>query len=514
MLCCAVAHSAAATAPQTQPKAVRITLAEALRLTLEQNQQIRSERGRVAIYQGAAIQAQGAFDLQLSASANGRHTETPIYVHAGKTPVLFTEERDEVASALEVRQLLPSGITLSPAIQLDRTSDNTGQTVRQTAYTGGLSVDVPLLRGSGSRAVTAPARSAWNMEQSARSSLSATIAQQCLTTIIYYWECLAAERMLAIMQESEQRAYRYLDLTRSLIEGYVQPASMLQQAQATVNQAVADRIMYENSYSTSVESLTSALGWLVSADHAVPLPAEDFPDLKGFAPPAPGSYQQLVDIAFKNRPDLEAARQNEEASIILLDAYKNNLRPQLDLTLVGGVAGTDDSSYFGALVSNLKGPSFTGNLSFQWPVQNRSAIGQLTTQQGAVEQAKASNEQARISAASAVLADSAVLDRALTELSRRVEAVGLYRQSEQNLEEQFKLGMATMVDLTLIQDKLASAQLNEINARLAVMIDIAQIHYDMGTLVLSTPDGPKIREIYSPSAGVIWPVAPGGETQP
>ena len=110
------------------------------------------------------------------------------------------------------------------------------------------------------------------------------------------------------------------------------------------------------------------------------------------------------------------------------------------------------------------------------------------SQQGAVSQS-VDNQRLLASQISTSVVDAAQgLVRAYSELVKLDQAFALFQQSVSDQRELFKLGMASIVDVTTTEQSLASAQSQRLSAQLNYANAIAQLRYATGTLL--PPPGP------------------------
>jgi len=194
----------------------------------------------------------------------------------------------------------------------------------------------------------------------------------------------------------------------------------------------------------------------------------------------------LVKEALKNRPDLLAARKNELAARAQLEHAKTLDYPTVNLTLSGDTIQERRPANFHeadstALVSiNL--PLFTGFSNTYQRVQAEHALESQTATRQQVEQNVGLDvwnnyQNYRTARASVPLAND------LLESAKKSNEVALGR---------YKEGVGTILDVLNAQSQLASAFLQQVNARYAVQTQRANLAHAMG-LLYQSPDGSSAR---------------------
>lgn len=453
----------------------RIRLAEAIRSAMERNPSIRIQASQVAINEGLLQQANGAFDYTVSALLQGTY---------GKA-----DRQESVTYEAGVSKLLPNGITVGPLAEAEQELSGN---VAYTETIVGLSFTIPLLQGLGTDVVTAQQRAAMASLEAEEHELRFVTATQLLQVIQAYWTLKAAEEQLAIDVEVENRFRELVSMTEDLVKGEIQPAAQITQARASLEQSVAARISAEQSLTQAAQSLAVLIGLPNGEVVNAPLASEPLPAERSVPAFDRATMQRLVELALERRDDLRAAQKIVESNEILLVAAKNQLLPKLQLQIAGGLGGlTEGARQAKDLIpgeAELNGLAAQGTISFSFPIENNLAKGQVVEQLGEVRQ---SQDQSRLLASqiSTGVVDAAQgLVRAYAELVKLDQAFTLFKQSVSDQRELFKLGMASIVDVTTTEQSLASAQSQRLSAQLNYANAIAQLRYATGTLL--PPPGP------------------------
>ena len=463
-------------ATHDDPDVPRITLAAAIRSAIERNPTIRFQASQVAINEGLLQQANGAFDFTVSALLQGTY---------GKA-----DRQESVTYEAGVSKLLPNGITVGPLAQAEQELSGN---IAYTQSIVGLAFTIPLLQGLGTDVVTAQQRAALSSLEAQEHQLRFVTATQLLEVVQAYWSLQAAEQQLAIDVQVESRYRELVTMTEALVKGAIQPAAQITQARASLEQSIASRIAAEQDLTEAVQNLAVLIGLPNHEVASAPRAAEPLTTQQSVPTFDRATIQRLVDLALERRDDLRAAQKSVESNRILLVAVQNQLLPKLQLEIAGGLGGlTEGSRQARDLVpgeAEVNGIAAQGTLTFSFPIENNVAKGQVVAQQGVVDQSVDSARLLASQISTGVVDAAQGLARAYAELLRLDQAYALFTQSVDDQRELFKLGMASIVDVTTTEQSLASAQSERLSGQLNYANAIAQLRYATGTLL--PPPGPR-----------------------
>jgi outer membrane protein len=230
-------------------------------------------------------------------------------------------------------------------------------------------------------------------------------------------------------------------------------------------------------------ALGVAMGLPADRILSLPLPSDPFPAVADALPPVPA----LLAAAVAARADLEAIRQRERSAQTLIVSARDALRPRLDLNLNFGVTGMAEGIGVPPLVTafgrNFTGPTASASFSYSRPMENNSAKGLLARSDAVVRQTRLQiddltrNIQSNVAVAQNDLARSAERVRLFR------EAGGLYLAAVDDERQKMQLGLATIIDLVLVEDRLTRSRLDEISALRTYAQALARLRYETGTLV-------------------------------
>lgn len=465
-----------------------IGLADVVRLTLEQNYTIRIQDEQTRISEGSVLAAAGAFDPLFNASLVGGYEETPFTQAQRQLTGSSFSKNSLTTYRLGLSKRFRSGLILSPGVEVVRTQAlGTGMpAVIQTRAS--LLFRVPLLRGRGANASAARFDAARDQLSASQLTLQHTTAASLLEAVYAYWNYLAARKRLDVLIETETRARGLLTDTRALVEGGERPAADLDQLQANLADKITARINGEQQLYEARQALGLALGLPFEQFDRIPEPFEEFPGVEGEAVSLP-ERETLTKYALEHRRDLRSARKAEEAALRLFKAYRSEARPQFDLQVDLGYTGLSENGAFQAYLpplgqNDVGSPSASVSLVYSLPTGNRSAQGLRLQQEATYAQRRMVADDLMRKISSGVAVAGEALRRSASELSRAHEAVALYRTAVEHEKKKLRLGMSTLFDVTLVEDRMTNALLAEVNAQVRYARALGRLRFETGTLLV------------------------------
>jgi outer membrane protein len=470
-----------------------VTLIEALRFTLAKHPGIQLQEQQVMLNEGILRVASGQFDTSLNASMAQNYTSTPLtaaqqlqYAQLG----LSTESLDATTTTYtaSAQKLFRNGITIGPTITLNRNIDNLSTQSGLNQSQVSFQVVLPFLRGRGRAAVDAQELSSESIVDASVHDTNETVAQLLANTAISYWNAVAAVQNLQIAKGSEKRGSDYVRDVQTLIDADKVPKGEIYQLLANLDGRTASRIAAEQGVTNAQQSLALAMGLksdevIISADASDPLP--DWPE-KSIPEVSPEIVRKFVKNALDKRPDVIATKLRRRSAEQILPAARNQLRPQLNLTLNAGYNGLLEGTGFGrpfsALVNNV-GLSTYASLNFAFPPRNDVAIGQLAQAEASYQQSILNETELERNIASTVVTAITTLSSSIAALQKAREAVSYYRVALDQEQERFHLGLNSLVDVLTLEDRLTSALSQGVSAQLNYAVAIENLRLATGTIV-------------------------------
>ncbi len=468
-----------------------VGLLDALRSTLEKHPNIQVQRLQVEFNRGELRIASGQFDRVYSAGASQSYTASPLtrLQQLGYGTAQAGLDTDSAGYSAGAQQQFRNGVVVSPSFQTSRSIDNVTNLDGADNASLSFQILVPLMRGHGRNAVAAREEADRRTVQASLFDLNNTAAQLLAGTAVQYWTAAAAARDLEIAKESEERGRKYMRDVSILIEADRVPAQEINNLEANVADRTANRIAAEQRLLQARQSLALSMGLAAGEIAVFPEPTDALPDWPGGEPPVvtQSLLRDFTGRALSLRADLLALRERQQAAETLLPAAKNQLRPQLDLTVSAGYAGLlEGKNYFrmfGAPFANVPGPTVSASLRYSFTPQNNAALGALAETRASLAQAQLQSADLARNIVSASTGAMIGLAESVAQLRRAAEAVRSYRLALNGEQQKFALGLVSLVDVLTVEDRLTSALSNENAVRLQYAIALENLRYSTGSVI-------------------------------
>lgn len=433
--------------------------------------------------------SQGAFDLVVGFSAEG-----------GRTSRLFSGAEQAVNNVslaytgvssyrIGADRLTRSGITISPAMHVIRHDAITLAEPSVVQTRAALELGYPILIAGKRSPESADVSSAYHALQASKFDEQHARASSVYRSAIAYWVYLGAFQALDILTESEEKAKRLLEETKSLVEGGERAAADLDQLRADLADRFAARIAAERRLLEARLTLGIVMG--VAADQAAGLapPSSEFPRAPDVAPTF--RLTGLEAVASLRRADLAGTENMVRAAAEGKYARSLQARPRLDLLVSMGYAGLSENRLplghhlppFGQ--NHVTGTQGSLSLVLRWPTSNHRARGRLERQTAVWRQAQIARDDLARRIRSGLKAASKQLESSIEELAKLEEAVELYTASVENEMKKLQLGMSTQFELILVEERLRNSLLARVSARVRYAEAIARLKFESGTLIIN-----------------------------
>jgi outer membrane protein len=131
---------------------------------------------------------------------------------------------------------------------------------------------------------------------------------------------------------------------------------------------------------------------------------------------------------------------------------------------------------------------------------NNQALGRLARVRSQVGQSRIETTELERTLASNVAVALDNVRRSADRLTSAHEATELYVSAVQDQRDLQQLGAATIIDLLNTEDRLTSAQLDELSATLTLSIAITQLRFETGTLLTADDQVDRITLMTPPGA--------------
>lgn len=479
----------------------QLSLVEAVRRALAANADIRIQAQQVRISEGAVQQASGSYDPTFVGSAHRERNQRPLNeseaanLAALGRPGVREETSRNTIYQLSLDYTLTSGTQAQLGVSLNSPSSNVNSASgiqQQTAASLRFGLRVPLQRNAGGIQFSKALRASEYQREAANEDFLQASAGVVNSTVQTYWELAARLRRLDILRASEQRAAELVGELRKLIAADQIPAAELNLALASEAEKRAARASEEQ----LVQQVWSTLGRLLHADSRDVFSdrpsVESMPEIDELALTAATSPERLLPHALENRPDLRSARLRERAAHELLLAAQNNLKPQLDvvtaITTNGLAEGASSLALLPALSSGQPEPSLNVGIELRWPYRNSEANGLLLSRSAARDQATIRVRDLERAIGPSIINTTSSIARTALRYQETKAATERYRVSVLNEQTKRRLGLATLIDVLNIQDRLDNSELALLQLRQEYASLKAQLLFERGALVARSKD--------------------------
>jgi len=355
---------AARTAP---PGPLKLTVTEAILLSLENNRALVVQRLNPSIQQTFEDQERAVFDPVANADVSAGRVEGERLARSGAETEDFTTDAAEGIISLE--QYFPTGTTvaLEAGTQMNDSSlyDNSFYSTRL-----GMTVTQALLRGYGTEVNLA------RLQQARLDTRMSEFELRGFTEFLVaeveraYWDYALARRQIEIVEESLKIARQQLNETKELITvGRLARAELaaVQAEVAAQEQALIEARANKESIHLQLLRLLNPGGpgiWQREVDliHQPTLPEIKLEDV-----------ELHVAVSMRMRPILNQARLEILSGDLELVKTQNGLLPLMDLFITLGKSGYANS--FGESIRNINEDSYDAlaGVRFNYPIFNRDA---------------------------------------------------------------------------------------------------------------------------------------------
>jgi outer membrane protein TolC len=364
----------------------------------------------------------------------------------------------------------------------------------------GFTVTQPLLRGFGLAVNRRFIRISKNEQK-----IAGLLVQQQLIATVYgvvrlYTDLVALYEDVKVKEETLASAQKLYTDTKSEVDEGTQAPVELTRANAQVFSIRQDLIdarglleeqeaIVKNVITRRTDNDPEVLNARIIPTDSIDVPATD----------ETRSLQDLIALAFANRPDLSQAGVQIENTQISLQGSRNNLRPEVDL--VGTAQNSALAAQLNSLTSPIESPLIGGygnaleqlatrkyptygiGLNITLPLRNRIAQADVTRDEILLRQSQVLEEQlhkqAQLEVEDAVIA----MRRARASYEAALETQNLQQESLDVEQAKFEVGASTSFFIIQYQSFLAQARSTVVVAKSAYLKARAALERATGTIL-------------------------------
>jgi outer membrane protein len=308
---------------------------------------------------------------------------------------------------------------------------------------------------------------------------NAVIQDVVLQVQLAYFEYLANRALLLAQRTTLEEAEQNLTAAEERRRVGLATIADVLQARTAASQARLDLQAVEGNLQVSRGALALALGLPANLPYDVDSTAMETP-IAAVA----DSVDAIIVAAVAGRPDLAAARAEAAAARAGITETRSAMLPSLQFGATGGRT-------YATTIPDGAG-SYTLSLGLAIPLFNGFARQyDLRAAEYAAEAAAARSESLRQQVTFQVFRAYYALQTATRRVATAADLVASAQQSSEVALGRYRSGVGSVLDLLAAQSALASARAQQVDARLAWSVSLAQLAHDAG--VLDTRGGSPLR---------------------
>lgn len=355
-----------------------------------------------------------------------------------------------------------------------------------------------LLSGFGKRANAASIRIAKNDIKVADS----VFRQQVITTVAQivnmYSNLLYDKENVRVAQEAVNTAQKLLSDNKRQVEiGTLAPIEVVR-AESEVATDEQTLVVAQTTYRQQQETLKTAISKHVDADlmGVEIVPTDKLPDPKENDIP---SLQEALQLALKNRPEMEQSDLNIRNQEITIQSVRNRLLPTFDIfgtyapTGLSGnqvICGNGETCFVpggagDALSQAFRGvyPDYSFGFNLSFTLRNRTAQADAATAQVQQRQLRVQQQQKQNTIEQDVRNAEIAVTQAKAQINAANKATDLAKQTLDAEQKKFQLGESTVFLVIQAQRDLATAEGNEVKARSTYAQALTQFQQATATIL-------------------------------
>ena len=483
---------------------LRLTLEDAIRLTLLNNADVRIARTPVDSAHYSVLAAYHPFDPILTASGQDqRSISQPDSLLQGVGQGTITGQNLNSlfqTAGVGYSQTFAPGTNLQVNFTGAKNDTNNAFFFFNPYLTSGLNLQVsqPLLRNRGFFPNLAPIRIAQRGLQSAQDTFEAQVNTQIQQTINQYWNAVLARESLRVAEESVKQAQASYDHDKRALELGALPPLNIYRSESTV----AQRRVIEIQAEYALKQAEDALRQVVGADLDPNIAALDL-DL--VVDPTPlGELFSFDDPtamaeARQHRPEFASLNEQLASDDMNIRLARNSLLPDLELQGIYFSQGLGGIQYntlvspvvvipggFGDALSQVfhfNYPTYSIGLTLNLTLRNRSAraaLGQAAvTKRNDLYQMRREEQTVDLEVKNAVHS----LEEAKLSMSAAKIARDLAQKTVEAEQRRYELGSSEIYLVLQAQADLATAEVSLVQSEVNYQMALAAVDHATGTLL-------------------------------
>jgi len=460
---------------------IRLSLQDCVAAALSANEDIRVVSYEPLKSDGDILAAKGEFDPLASFNAGYYRSSSSVSADVATFGGIPSIETYRTTTSASISGKLEWGTQYQASLDISKEETTFNNFVEE--FSGGLTLSLtqPLLRGSGKGVNLARIRIARNNRRVAENSMRLTVMNTVAEVVKAYWDLVAAIETLNVRRESLDNAERLLDINKKRLEIGTAAALDVLQAKASVATRQSDVIAARSQVIDAEDRLKQLLNMRDDASFRpgaiIPIDRPNVKDLNL-------DEAESIQLALANRPELDSALLDIESAKLERRRAANELLPRFDLTGTVFSGGRDHKvrQVFNG-IRDKDDWSYTIGVQGSIPIGNRSARGAYErakmTQRQSEQQYKKTELDLILNVRLALRA--AETGRTLVEANAQARA--LQEANVEAEEKRLRIGASTSFEVLRIQEDLAQAQVQELQAKINFEKALIDLQLAEGTLL-------------------------------
>jgi len=472
---------------------LRLSLRDALVLTLENNSAIRVQEASIETAKFSLLRAFQPFDPKFQFVLKGSRSSYPGFSQIQGSGT-FNDLNQ--SAQLSYQQTLQTGTNFQIGLDSAKDSSNSGFYFLNPYYQSFLNLQVtqPLLRNGWRFANSAPLVVARMNLQQSLATFQAQVNTALLQAITHYWELVRAHNNLDVARKSQDAAEATYQHDKRALELGALPPLDIYRSESEVASRRLQVIQAEYSVKQAEENLRLVIG--ANQDpyiHAIDLEPSQRPEPQGdlLTVDIATALQQALDT----RPELHAWQQALAADDTSIRLAHNQLLPDLQLQAfyqgsgVGGNFNTGQLMTRGGLNTSLNQifsfgfPGYGAGLSLNLPIKNRAAQADLGTALVTRHRDLYSAQQAREQIAQEVSNAVYQLEQAKMSIAAAKTALDLAQKTLTAEQRKAQLGAENVFFQLDAQTRAANAEATLLSSEVDYQTAVAALHNATGSLL-------------------------------
>jgi len=473
---------------------LRLSLRDAIVLTLENNSAVRIQETQVESLKFALLGAHAPFDPVLTALYNVNSSSSAPFTQLQGTGASSTFISTTQNAQFNYTQTFETGTIVQAGLNSNNNYANSSFYLFNPYITSTLNFQFtqPLLKNGWVFANRAPLTIARRNLQQSQATFVAEVNTNVLQAVTQYWAVIEARGNLDVARSSMDAAEATYKRDKRALELGALPPLDIYRSESQVASRRVQVIQSEYALKQAEDALRMTIG--TDQDpyfQALDLELTERPEPEGDLRTIDAS--SALQLALIKRPEFDAAQAalaNDETRIRLAH---NHLLPELDLSgqyISNGLGGTqfNDAGHktTSSSLNQLFGftyPTYYAQLSLTLPIKNRAAKAEMGTalvsRRNDLYNQRQIREQVTLDVSNAVHQ----LEQAKLSIAAGKEALDLAQKTMAAEQRKYDLGSETIFFVLEAQTELASAQLGLLQAEVNYQLAVAGVDHATGELL-------------------------------